>query len=76
MIKDSVTSIGAYALLWSGLPTIYCELAEQPSNWESSWNLSSTWTDADCPVYWYSEEEPTTDGNYWHYVDGEIVVWE
>ena len=26
-------------------------------------------------VYLYSETEPTTSGNYWHYVDGEIVVW-
>ena len=26
--------------------------------------------------YFYSEAEPTTDGNYWHYVNGEIVIWE
>ncbi|MCD8206865.1 MAG: leucine-rich repeat domain-containing protein, partial [Bacteroidales bacterium] len=25
--------------------------------------------------YYYSETEPAEDGNYWHYVDGEIVVW-
>jgi hypothetical protein len=25
--------------------------------------------------YYYSETKPTTSGNYWHYVDGEVVVW-
>ena len=25
--------------------------------------------------YYYSDSEPTEEGNYWHYVDGEIVVW-
>ena len=25
--------------------------------------------------YYYSETEPTTEGNFWHYVNGEIVVW-
>ena len=34
------------------------------------YNISST-----NKVYLYSETEPTTSGNYWHYVDGEIVVW-
>lgn len=26
-------------------------------------------------IYYYSEEKPTEDGNYWHYVDGEPTVW-
>jgi len=25
--------------------------------------------------YFYSEEEPTESGNYWHYVDGVPTVW-
>ena len=25
--------------------------------------------------YYYSESQPTESGNYWHYVDGEIVIW-
>ena len=25
--------------------------------------------------YYYSEEEPTDNGNYWHYVDGVVTVW-
>ena len=27
-------------------------------------------------VYWYSENKPTTPGNYWHYVFGIPVIWE
>jgi len=30
---------------------------------------SATW-------YYYSETQPTEEGNYWHYVEGEIEVWE
>ena len=26
-------------------------------------------------IYFYSETEPTTSGNYWHYVDGVPTVW-
>ena len=25
--------------------------------------------------YYYSESQPDESGNYWHYVDGEIVIW-
>lgn len=25
--------------------------------------------------YYYSETKPTTNGNYWHYVDGKVAVW-
>ena len=30
----------------------------------------------DAPVYCYSEERPTEEGNYWHYVDGKPTPWE
>lgn len=26
-------------------------------------------------VYYYSETFPTTEGNFWHYIDGEPTVW-
>ena len=70
-IGSSVTAIGSYAFRGCTSLTIYCEATEQPSGWNSNWNYSNR------PVYWYSEEAPTTEGNYWHYGDnGEIVVWE
>ena len=27
-------------------------------------------------AYYYSEEKPTEKGNYWHYVNGEMVIWD
>lgn len=27
-------------------------------------------------LYFYSEEEPTSEGNFWHYKNGSISVWE
>lgn len=29
----------------------------------------------DIEVYFYSEEAPTEDGNFWHYVDEKPVIW-
>lgn len=26
-------------------------------------------------IYCYSENKPTTTGDYWHYVDGVITIW-
>ena len=28
------------------------------------------------PIYYYSEEEPTEEGLYWHYVDGKPTPWD
>ena len=30
---------------------------------------------ANLTVYFYSETEPTEEGNYWHYVNGVPVAW-
>ena len=30
----------------------------------------------DHPVYCYSETQPTTEGNFWHYVNGVPTVWD
>lgn len=49
--------------------TIYSEATSKPNGWDSDWNYSN------CPVYWYSESEPTSSGNYWHYVDGVVTKW-
>ena len=73
-IPSSVTSIGSYAFRYChNLDTIYY------TGTESEWNAisininNSELTSA--TRYYYSETTPTEDGNYWHYVDGEIVVW-
>ena len=44
---------------------------------ENEWNDSIGYVNfgIDDATLYYSETEPTTTGNYWHYVNGEIVVW-
>ena len=46
---------------------------------ESEWNtLSDTFAEgtlADAEVLFFSESEPATAGNYWHYVDGVPTKW-
>ena len=47
---------------------------------ESEWNAMSIGSNnsklTNATRYYYSETKPTVEGNYWHYVNGEIVVWE
>ncbi len=31
---------------------------------------------ANSKIYYYSENQPTTAGNYWHYVNGEVKAWD
>ena len=70
MIPQNVTFIGSHVFNNCPNLTIYCEATELPSRWFDNWNSSS------CPVYWYSENEPFGEGNYWHYVNGIITKWE
>lgn len=43
-------------------------------DWENSNNAGPAGC-AGSTIYYYSESEPTTEGNYWHYVDGKPEVW-
>lgn len=70
VIPSSVNVIGE-GLFHQPMPEfkIFCESSSQPNSWDPDWNSSF-------PVYWYSENEPSVDGNYWCYLDGEIAIWE
>ena len=70
VISSSVTSIGYETFRNCTKLTIYCEAESQPSGWNIGWNYSNR------PVHWYRESEPSISGNYWHYVDGEVTIWE
>lgn len=73
-IGNGVTYIGyrAFRFCYSLTSVYYNGTAEEWSNitiaTDNSYLLNAT-------RYYYSETEPATNGNFWHYVDGEIVVW-
>ena len=37
--------------------------------------LKTIFAELEVPLYYLSETEPTEEGNFWHYVDGEPVIW-
>jgi len=77
VIPNSVTSIGNQAFTGcSELKTVYYNGTEE------EWNKIAIDNTDDCNStlintarYYYSETEPTTDGNYWRYVNGVPTPW-
>ena len=58
------------------LKTVYYGGTEQ--EWEEFYAELDTEGNGDfvnATRYYYSEKEPTTEGNYWHYVNGVPTVW-
>ena len=80
-ISDSVTSIGKYAFYYcNSLSTVYYGGTAEDWNKIAIGEYNGNLTDA--TRYYYSETEPALnedetayDGNYWHFVEGEIVIW-
>ena len=56
------------------LTTIYYE--DSQDRWNETFQYSNkSWLEG-CEIYYYSETEPISEGDYWHYVDGNPVVWK
>ena len=43
--------------------------------WNNIENIDDNTALTSREIYYYSETKPTTEGNYWHYVDGTITIW-
>ena len=74
IIGNSVTSIGRFAFYdCDSLTKVYYSGTQ--SEWAEIFieGYNSSLTSA--TRYYYSETEPTTVGNYWHYVDGIPTIW-
>ncbi len=75
-IPDSVTSIDEDAFYGcTSIVNVYY------TGTEEEWNRisigSSNYRLTNATRYYYSETQPNTDGNFWHYdAEGEIEIWE
>ena len=75
VMPDSVMSIGSSAFYnCSSFKKIFYK------GTDGQWvNISISSTNNSCLTnatrYYYSESRPVESGNYWHYVDGEVVIW-
>ena len=75
IIPDTVMEIGENAFIAENSVTVYCEVVTKPSGWKEGWWGYEQLTNK-ATVYWYSEMQPTQEGNYWRYVDGLPVAWQ
>lgn len=74
ILPDTVLTIGNSAFNWClKIATVYY------NGTVADWSAISIGASNDAlnnaTRYYYSESEPTEEGNFWHYVNGEIVVW-
>ena len=77
VIGNNVSSIESSAFNnCTGLKSVYYKgTAEEWNNITIYNNNSENAPLINATRYYYSETQPTEEGNYWHYVDGKIVVW-
>ena len=74
VIPKSVTKIERYAFMSSGVGIVYYE------------GTAEEWDKIEIDLYneiltgairaYYSEEAPTGEGKFWHYVDGKPTLWQ
>ena len=75
-IPDSVTSIGDYAFSdCSSFQKVYYK--GTTTDWNNITISFGNYGLTYATIYYYSENEPSdTTNKYWHYVEGEVVVWD
>jgi hypothetical protein len=78
IVPNSVTSIGDCAFCREHWSCDYIESIFYGGAEEDAKKIDMEIDDCvdECTTwYYYSEEQPTKKGNFWHYVDGEPTVW-
>lgn len=76
-IPNSITKISDNAFGHAGNGAyIYIFYKGSAEEWEQINKLDTSWEFRYHTIrYYYSDTAPITGGIYWHYVDGEIVIW-
>ena len=79
IIPNTVTYIGSSAFADDYYPSSTTLSHVYYERDQSAWNKITldAWdtTTNNLPIYYYSETQPTEEGNFWHYVDGVHTVW-
>ena len=73
LICTTVKTIGDGAFFNCDQAFLYVDGNE--SAWEKIKSENSFYDISNYKTYIYSASRPLVNGNYWHYVEGEIVVW-
>ena len=75
VIDDSVTSIGYYAFSsCSSLSEVYYK--GDAEGWKNITISYSNYNLTNATRYYYSESQPTEEGNFWHYDEnGNVIKW-
>ena len=70
IIPKSVQYIGQMAFWDCASMSIYFESNSPSDKWNSMWDFL-----APKFIYWYRSSQPSTAGDYWHYVNGIVEKW-
>ena len=60
----------------TSLETVFVGTEEEFAQLDRYYNSNSNGPFWEATHYFYSEEQPIQDGNYWHYVNGKMTFWE
>lgn len=77
IIPISVTNMGSYVFSGDNAK-IFCEQSSlpEPEDWSNGWLFNSSGYEIKSTAYWYRENTPLEEGNFWHYNnDGKIEIW-
>ena len=75
IVPDGLISIGMWATYdCENLSVIY--YGGSADNWDQVLIKDLNNIDYTTTIYYYSESQPTTEGNWWHYVNNVPTAWE